>query len=66
MRTRGAVLLEVPGRYEVVDLDVDDQRPGEIRVRTVASGLRHSGFDGMHAGRNLRGVVMFDAPERSA
>ncbi|MBF6245716.1 NDMA-dependent alcohol dehydrogenase [Nocardia elegans] len=42
MRTRGAVLLESPGRYEVVELEMDDPRPGEIRVKMVASGLCHS------------------------
>ncbi len=42
MRTRGAVLREVPGTYEVVELDVDDPRPGEIRVKMVATGLCHS------------------------
>lgn len=42
MLTRGAVLREVPGRYEVVELEVDDPRPGEVRVRMAASGLCHS------------------------
>lgn len=55
MRTRGAVLLEVPGAYEVVELDVDDPREGELRVRMVASGICHSddhyATGGMRAGR---------------
>lgn len=42
MRTRGAVITKAPGAYEVVDLEVDDPRQGEIRVRMVASGLCHS------------------------
>ena len=42
MRTRGAVIAKVPGAYEVVDLEVDDPRQGELRVRLVASGLCHS------------------------
>lgn len=42
MKTRGAVLLEVPGRYEVVELELDDPRQGEIRVKMAASGLCHS------------------------
>ncbi|MCE3554094.1 NDMA-dependent alcohol dehydrogenase [Pseudonocardia sp. RS11V-5] len=42
MRTRGAVLRKAPGKYEVVDLELDDPRPGEIQVRMVASGLCHS------------------------
>ncbi|GAA1855874.1 NDMA-dependent alcohol dehydrogenase [Pseudonocardia ailaonensis] len=36
------MLREAPGRYEVVELDVDDPRPGELRVRMVATGLCHS------------------------
>ena len=59
MRTRGAVLLEVPGRYEVVELDVDEPRPGEIRVRwwQRAVPLRRPHRHGRHAGRHpaLRG-----------
>lgn len=47
MLTRGAVLREVPGRFEVVELELDDPRPGELRVRMVASGLCHS--DDHHA-----------------
>ncbi len=42
MRTRGAVIHRAPGRYEVVDLELDDPRTGEIRVGLVASGLCHS------------------------
>ncbi len=47
MLTRGAVLREVPGRFEVVELEVDDPRQGEIRVRMAAAGLCHS--DDHHA-----------------
>jgi NDMA-dependent alcohol dehydrogenase len=42
MQTRGAVLRQAPGKYEVVDLEVDDPRPGEIQVKLVATGLCHS------------------------
>jgi S-(hydroxymethyl)glutathione dehydrogenase/alcohol dehydrogenase len=42
MRTRGAVIRQSPGKYEVVDLELDDPRPGEIQVRLAASGLCHS------------------------
>jgi Zn-dependent alcohol dehydrogenase len=34
MRTRGAS-FEAPGKYEVVDLDVDDPRQGEVCVQLV-------------------------------
>ena len=42
MKTRGAIIREVPGKYEVIDLEVDDPRQGELLVRMVASGLCHS------------------------
>jgi len=42
MQTRGAIVRQAPGKYEVVDLEVDDPRPGEIQVKLVASGLCHS------------------------
>ena len=42
MRTRGAIIAKAPGAYEVADLELDDPRQGEIRVRMVASGLCHS------------------------
>ncbi|WP_027929362.1 NDMA-dependent alcohol dehydrogenase [Amycolatopsis thermoflava] len=42
MRSRGAILREVPGTWEIVDLEVDDPRPGEIRIKMIASGLCHS------------------------
>ncbi|WP_346052270.1 NDMA-dependent alcohol dehydrogenase [Amycolatopsis dongchuanensis] len=47
MRTRGAVLAEVPGRLEVIDLEVDEPRADEVEVKVVASGLCHS--DDHHA-----------------
>ena len=40
--TRGAVVRSAPGKFEVVDLEVDDPRPGEVEVKMVASGLCHS------------------------
>ena len=42
MQTRGAIVRQAPGKYEVVDLNVDDPRAGEIQVKMVASGLCHS------------------------
>jgi S-(hydroxymethyl)glutathione dehydrogenase/alcohol dehydrogenase len=42
MQARGAVIREAPGKFEVVDLIVDDPRPGEVQVKMVASGLCHS------------------------
>ncbi|MFP5068254.1 NDMA-dependent alcohol dehydrogenase [Pseudonocardia nantongensis] len=40
--TRGAIVRSAPGKYEVVDLELDDPRPSEIEVKMVASGLCHS------------------------
>lgn len=42
MKTRGAVLFEAPGRWEIVDVDVDEPRQGELVVKMVAAGLCHS------------------------
>jgi NDMA-dependent alcohol dehydrogenase len=42
MQTRGAIIRQAPGKYEVVDLEVDDPGPGEIQVKMVASGMCHS------------------------
>jgi len=42
MRTRGAVVVKAPGAFEVVELDLDEPRQGEIGVKMVATGLCHS------------------------
>ena len=42
MRTRGAVVRKAPGTYEVVDLEVDEPRQGELLVKMAASGMCHS------------------------
>src|SRR3954464_12872289 len=42
MHTRGAIIRQAPGTYEVVDLEVEDPRQGEIQVEMTASGLCHS------------------------
>lgn len=42
MQTRGAIIRQAPGKYEVVDLEVDDPRDGEVQVKLVASGMCHS------------------------
>jgi S-(hydroxymethyl)glutathione dehydrogenase/alcohol dehydrogenase len=42
MQTRGAVIRQAPGRFEVVDLQVDDPGQEELQVKMVASGLCHS------------------------
>jgi NDMA-dependent alcohol dehydrogenase len=42
VNTRGAIIREAPGKFEVVDLVSDDPRPGEIQVKLAASGMCHS------------------------
>jgi S-(hydroxymethyl)glutathione dehydrogenase/alcohol dehydrogenase len=42
VKTRGAIVRQAPGKYEVVDLELDDPQQGELRVKMVASGLCHS------------------------
>jgi NDMA-dependent alcohol dehydrogenase len=42
MQTRGAVVMKAPGKYETIDLEVDDPRENEIQVKLMASGLCHS------------------------
>ncbi|WP_236794246.1 NDMA-dependent alcohol dehydrogenase [Amycolatopsis sp. GM8] len=58
MRTRGAVIAEVPGRLEVIDLEVDEPRADELEVKVVASGMCHS--DDHHAtGDSHVGILPF-------
>jgi S-(hydroxymethyl)glutathione dehydrogenase/alcohol dehydrogenase len=41
--TRGAIMREpAGGKWEIVDIDLDEPRQGEILVKMVASGLCHS------------------------
>jgi NDMA-dependent alcohol dehydrogenase len=42
MRTRGAVVRAVPGEWEIVEIDVEPPRQGELQVALVAAGLCHS------------------------
>ena len=42
MRTRGAVITKAPGTYEVIDIELDEPRQGELLVKMAASGLCHS------------------------
>ncbi|MGF1598029.1 MAG: NDMA-dependent alcohol dehydrogenase [Acidimicrobiales bacterium] len=47
MKTRGAVLMSSPGEWEIVELDLEEPRQGELLIDLVASGLCHS--DDHHA-----------------
>ncbi|PXY22686.1 NDMA-dependent alcohol dehydrogenase [Prauserella muralis] len=42
MRTRAAALLEQPGKWQIVDVDLDEPSANEVLVRFVAAGLCHS------------------------
>ncbi|MBC3191713.1 NDMA-dependent alcohol dehydrogenase [Pseudonocardia sp. C8] len=42
MLTRAAVLQEVPGSYQATEVELEDPRPGEIRVKMKAAGMCHS------------------------
>lgn len=42
MLTRAAILRESPGKFEIVDLELDAPRQGELQVKLAASGLCHS------------------------
>lgn len=42
MKTRGAIIREQPSEWEIVELDVDAPRQGELLVEISASGLCHS------------------------
>lgn len=42
MKTRAAVLFEAGKPFEIVELDLDGPREGEVLIRYVAAGLCHS------------------------
>ncbi|MFF1553182.1 NDMA-dependent alcohol dehydrogenase [Rhodococcus erythropolis] len=42
MQTRAAIIREAPGKFEVVDIELDEPRKNELLVRMVAAGMCHS------------------------
>lgn len=42
MQTEAAVLWETGGEWKIEDIELDDPKAGEVRVRLAASGLCHS------------------------
>ncbi len=42
MKTRTAVIRETPGQWEIVEVDLEEPRQGELLIDMVASGLCHS------------------------
>jgi Zn-dependent alcohol dehydrogenase len=41
VKTRGAIVRKTPGTWEIADIDLDEPRQGEVRLKMVASGLCH-------------------------
>src|SRR5262245_1981680 len=39
---RAAVLREIPGKFEIADVQIDKPGPREVLIRTAAAGLCHS------------------------
>jgi alcohol dehydrogenase (nicotinoprotein) len=74
MKTRAAALRDVGKPFEIVELDLDEPKTGEVLVRFAASGLCHSDdhlrtgdipvrypiVGDMMAGRNIRGVIIHE------
>ena len=42
MKTRGAVVTQSPGKWEILDIDIEEPRQGEVLIDMVAAGLCHS------------------------
>jgi S-(hydroxymethyl)glutathione dehydrogenase/alcohol dehydrogenase len=42
VRTRAAALLEQPGKWQIIEVDLDEPAAHEVRVRFRAAGLCHS------------------------
>ncbi len=42
IQTRGAVMPEIGGDWEVVDIEFDDPQQGEVAIEMTASGMCHS------------------------
>jgi len=58
MKTRGAVVTKSPGKWEIVDIDLDEPRQGELLIKMAASGLCHSD-DHMTTGDMPPGLLPF-------
>ena len=42
MKSRAAILFETGQKLEVREVDVDDPKPGEIRIKMAAAGVCHT------------------------
>jgi S-(hydroxymethyl)glutathione dehydrogenase/alcohol dehydrogenase len=57
MKTNAAIVRNAPSKWEIVELDLDGPRRGELLVRMVASGLCHSD-DHLTTGDMMMGGTM--------
>ena len=55
MKTTAAVLLEAGKPFELMELDLDGPRPGEVLIKYTAAGLCHQD---PRDGRNIRRVIV--------
>jgi len=72
MRTRAAALLEQPGKWQIVDVELDEPavlaamyRAGRLKLdELITTTYRldevNQAYDDMHAGRNIRGVILHE------
>jgi S-(hydroxymethyl)glutathione dehydrogenase/alcohol dehydrogenase len=71
MKTRAAVLTSAPvpgsgqGKFEVLEVDLDEPQAGEVTVKMVASGLCHSD-DHLRSGDWVAGMYPFCAGHEGA
>lgn len=42
MKTKAAIVREVPSKWEIVEVDLDEPRQGEVLVKLTASGICHT------------------------
>jgi Zn-dependent alcohol dehydrogenase len=54
MKTKAAVLFEQPGKWEVVEVDLDSPKAFEVLVEFTACGLFHPGVAPGRRGRRRR------------
>ncbi|MEY2884851.1 MAG: hypothetical protein RL490_2575 [Pseudomonadota bacterium] len=69
MKTRAAVAFEAKRPLEVLELELDGPRAGEVLIGVLAAGICHidictlgdtnKGFGLMRAGENIRSVAAF-------
>jgi S-(hydroxymethyl)glutathione dehydrogenase/alcohol dehydrogenase len=58
MKTRAAVLYAQPSEWEVVEVDLEPPRQGEVLIRMAASGLCHSDVHVASGDQPLRAMPM--------